>query len=344
MIQRGSLRLVLDPDASDALFALLRQGGPHYRRRVLTHLALAPARQANEPLAGKIYLNVGHTGLNADGLPGWLSRQRLRPIFLIHDLIPITHPGFCREGEALRHAKRIRHVLDCAAGVITNSADTRDDLAAFAAAAMKQMPPATVAWLGVEQYPADRSPTDLGRPYFLVIGTIEARKNHLMLLRIWEQLARAGTGQPPLLVLVGQRGWEADETFELLDRSPLLKDNVRELSGCSDAQLVGLLDGASALLMPSFAEGYGLPVVEAMQRGLPVIASDLRVFREIAGNIPLYLNPADQAAWAIAIHDFLEESGERHRQLAAMRSYQAPDWKNHFARVEAFIASEPKRP
>lgn len=338
MIQRGPRRLVLDPRASDTLFALLRQGGPNYRRRMLTQLAFAPARQAKKPLAGKIYLNVGHTGLDADGLPGWLRKQGLRPVFLIHDLIPITHPEFCREGEALRHTRRIHHVLDCAAGVITNSADTGEDLANFAAASMRKMPPVTVAWLGVDQCKENSLPADVGRPYFLVIGTIEARKNHLMLLRLWEELARGRAGEPPMLVLAGQRGWEADKTFELLDSSPLLKGNVRELSGCSDEQLMGLLDGARALLMPSLAEGYGLPVVEALKRGVPVIASDLRVFREIAGDIPLYLDPADQTAWAIAIRDFLDESDERRRQLAAMQSYQAPDWNIHFARVEAYLA------
>ena len=337
LVQRGELRLVLSPQHSDELFALLRSGGKGFRLRLLALLARAIIQQHRPRLAGMVYLNIGHTGLDAPGLPGWVKRRKLRPVFLIHDLIPITHPEFCRAGERARHRARMRHALDCAEGIIANSAATLTALESFAQTERYAMPGSVVAWLGADEQvpPIERDPGE--HPYFVIIGTIEARKNHLLLLHLWERLVEQLGAAAPRLMLVGQRGWEADEVFALLDRSPRLREHVLELGRCSDARMLALLDGARALLMPSFIEGFGIPVIEALQRGTPVIASDLPVFREIAGNIPLYLDPLDGQHWERAIRDFSGDCPERTRQLAAMPGFRAPDWAAHFARVDHWL-------
>lgn len=337
LVQRGEFRLVLDPELSDALFVLLRQGGAQFRWRLVLLLARALGRRYRADLAGRIYLNIGHTGLDASGLPAWLKRRALRPVFLIHDLIPITHPQFCREGEAQRHRARIRHALDCAEGIIANSAATLEELGAFARSEGCTLPESIVAWLGVEERMARSKQALGGRPYFVLIGTIEARKNHLLLLHVWERLVRELGDKAPRLVLIGQRGWEADDVFALLDRSSRLKDHVLELGHCSDEEMLSLLVGSRALLMPSFVEGFGLPVIEALQLGIPVIASDVPVFREIAGEIPLYLDPVAGQQWEAAIRDFTDDCAERQRQLAAMSNFRSPDWESHFDKVENWL-------
>ena len=94
------------------------------------------------------------------------------------------------------------------------------------------------------------------------------------------------------------------------------------------------------MLFPSLIEGYGLPLVEALQTGTPVIASDLPVFREIGGNIPDYLDPLDGPAWEQAILDYADDaSGARSDQLMRLAGYQAPTWKDHFSRVEAWMGA-----
>lgn len=338
MIQRGEGRFVLSPADSDRLFALLLSndaGG--FRTRLVAVLARAALRLRSIDLAGRLYLNIGHTGLNNPGLGSWLQGEGMRPIVLIHDLIPITHPHYCRPGEAERHARRMLAALDWADGIIANSAATLASLDHFAASHGRMVPRAIVAPLGVDIPPmGDGIPTQ-GDRWFLTVGTIEARKNHALLLDVWDQLAERLGGRCPALVLVGQRGWEADATIARLDDRANGARRVVKLGSCSDAQLGYYLRGARALLMPSFIEGYGLPVAEALAVGTPVIASDLAVYREFAGDIPLYLPPTDTDRWLSAVEGFLKDDAEYQRQRAALGGYAPPDWKNHFALVEPWL-------
>lgn len=342
MIQYGRLRMVFDAPASDRLFALLAAGGPKFRQSFVSWSMGALIHRYRGGLSGKIYLNVGHTGLNASGLVTWLQASGMRPVFLIHDLIPITHPQFCRPGESQHHTRRIRHALACADGIIVNSQDTLDKLAGFAAAHGYRLDKTTVAWLGIDHVaPSPAETIASERPNFLVVGTIEARKNHILLLRIWERLFKRFGEELPRLIVVGQRGWEAEDAIALLDQAKNIHGGVQELGKCSDATLAELTRHTRALLMPSYAEGFGLPVLEALQLGVPVIASDLAVFRELAGSIPLYLDPEAEPAWEAAIVDFFSDSDERERQLRAITTFPAPSWNQHFANIESFLAELP---
>lgn len=338
VVQFRQFRRILGRRDSASLFDLLLNGSIRFRSRLLTILAGAALRGERSG-AGQIYLNVGHTGLDSPHLPPWLAEHRLRPVFLIHDLIPITHPQFCREGEAERHDKRMSHALASASGFIFNSKMTEQDFAQFARDQGMSLPPGVVAWLGIDQ-PTPAAPTHISdRPYFVMVGTIEARKNHLLILRLWaDVVARLGESAPELLI-IGQRGWEAQEAIEILDNLGPLQGHVRELGRCDDATLQGLVAGARALLMPSFAEGFGLPVVEALELGTPVIASDLDVFREIAGDLPEYLAPDDYAGWLEAVIAYASDGPVRARKLDQAVRYRPTRWSAHFERVEEFLAS-----
>ena len=254
-----------------------------------------------------IYLNVGHTGLDEPSLPEWIAQSRLRAIFMVHDLIPLTHPQFCRPPELSKHRRRMDNMLAAAAGIIGNSQASLEDLAGYARARGLTMPASIAAWISGWVRPRDFDTRKLGRPYFVCVGTIEGRKNHLMLLNVWRRLVAAEGGDAPVLVIIGKRGWQAEETIAILDRLGELSGSVIELSGCEDRDLAGWIAGARALLMPSFAEGFGLPVIEAMDLGTPVLASDLPVFREIAGSIPTYIDPSNAPGWEAAIRDFTQD-------------------------------------
>lgn len=337
VIQHPRARRILDRQSSAVLFDLLAQP-PHEFRRRLVAKAIRYGIQRSSEGAGRLYLNVGHTGLNDPGFSKWLDESDVRPVYFVHDLIPIAHPEFCRAGERDKHIARMRTVLRTTAGVITNSRATLDDLSDFARSEGMSPLRGLAALLGSDALPDVAAASESERPAFVVLGTIEARKNHLMLLQIWSRLVQQLGPKAPELLVIGQRGWECEQALDLLDRSEVLKDSVVELSGCDDATLARHLRSARALLFPSLVEGYGLPLIEAFQAGTPAIASDLPVFREIAGNIPDYVDPLDGPAWQRAILDYAEESSSmRTSQLERLARYTPPTWQGHFAAVDSWL-------
>ena len=289
-------------------------------------------------VAGQFLFNTGHTGLESDDYMAMLNSQRVRPIFMVHDLIPLTHPQFCRSGEEAKHLQRLYNCVRAASGVVCNSQATMDGLASLCRHHGWTMPPTAVALLAPELPQPTGGDAPLAGPYFVFVSTIEPRKNHLMILQLWEKLVLQLGEAAPKLVIIGQRGWNYEEVTALLENSALLKSVVFEVSRCSDAEMVSYLRHSRALLFPSFTEGYGMPIVEALTLGVPVIASHLAVFREFAGQVPDYIDVMDEASWFDMICDFMKiDSQARQAQLHRLTSYQAPTWHQHFEKVDALL-------
>ena len=343
VLQWGQRTYVLSRQSSDRVFNALLNGGRVGNKAAIAR-ALSIMLVPPPPLSvrGRLYLNIGHTGLDRIGHAGWVRRSGVRAVYFVHDLIPIDHPEHCRVGESDKHRARVRAMLNLGSGVIANSRDTLSLLTGFAEREGIAMPHSTLAaplgvdapWFSTAGLPL--APELAARPYFVVLGTIEGRKNHVLLLKLWRAMADAMGEACPRLVIVGRRGWQADEALALLDHDPGLRAHVTERSDCTDAELLGLLRGAEALLFPTLAEGYGLPLVEALALGTPVIASDLPVFREIAGDLPLYRDPKDLAGWREAVMGFSAASERARIQAAAFR---APTWGEHFAVVDRWLAN-----
>lgn len=337
VVHHERLRRILSREASLELFDLLEAPPAAFRRKMATGV-LRNLHRLDAKGESRLYLNVGHTGLNSPGFRSWVDRADVRPIYLVHDLIPISHPQYCRPGEASKHLDRMRTVLSTAHGIVGNSKATLNELRLFAEREHLPSPVQLAAWLGAEPLPPATRVAPHGRPTFVALGTIEARKNHLMLLQIWSELIRSMGNEAPRLLIIGQRGWEANAVFAELDRNTSLRGHVEELSDCSDDELAAHLASSRALLFPSLAEGYGLPLIEAFGANLPVIASDLPVFREIGGDIPAFLDPLDHQAWKDTILDFARpDSSARSAQLERIKSFRQPDWHSHFELVEAWL-------
>lgn len=333
--------LLLSQAQSQRLFGLLLAPPPDFEEHVFFLVGKALFKwHGTRKFAGAFLFNTGHHGLEKSAYPGQLRRQGVRPLFLVHDLIPISHPEYCRPGELGRHVTRMNNVLELAAGVIANSQATLDELQGYARKTGRAMPPAIAAPLAAAPLPVPSLAPLLDAPYFVMLGTVEPRKNHWLLLQVWRKLVEKWGAQAPHLVVIGQRGWECENVVDLLERCEPLQDRVKELPACSDAELATWLHHARALLFPSFAEGYGMPLVESLSCGVPVIASDLPVFREIAGSIPEYLDPLDGLGWMHHIEAYAApNSHERAAQVARLRHFVAPTWNTHFARVETFLQS-----
>lgn len=327
---------------SDRLFELLLAPSPDSPTATLWMLlrhALGSVQRA--PAHGTLLINAVHSGLERTDYALRLNQFGLRGVFFVHDLIPITHPQYSRAGEGERHRRRLDTALRHAHALIVNSADTLQALRTYARRAGLGMSPCQVARLAPAQLPPPQPTTPTAeflRPYFLMLGTIEPRKNHTLLLQVWRDLNAAFGPAAPCLVVVGQSGWLCDHIVEQLRLGGPSQTRVLYQPECSDAQLAAWLRDARALLFPSFVEGYGLPVVEALSHGVPVIASDLPVFRETAHDIPTYLSALDAAAWHDTVLDYArDDSPPRAAQLARLQGFVAPSWAEHFARVEALM-------
>ena len=335
-------RHILRAGASRELFALLADETPAPVIATRLRLARWVARHGLSGLAspaggGRPWLNIGHTGLDLPGLETWCSAADVKPVLMVHDLIPLTHPEFCRAGEPERHRQRMRTLLRISKAIIGNSQHTIDVLGAFAEAEQLPQAPTLVAWPGTQRLPLPAQRPENAYTDFVILGTIEGRKNHLLLLDIWQQLIRRLGTAAPRLVIIGRRGWACDDVLARLD-SGEGGDHVVETGPLSDGAIAAHLAGARALLFPSFAEGYGLPLLEALAAGVPAIAADLPVFREIGQGIPLMLPPDDVEAWMAAISGYAQsDSASRAAQIARLKAFKAPDWAGHFARVDAFL-------
>ncbi len=317
--------------APDLISRVLHRTNPTRARAETAARRLSIARGLRPGLArllrhlplGASYLNVGHSDLTDKGL-ATLARLGVHISVLIHDTIPLDHPEFARPDTIEPFRTKLAAVSAHAARVIhiTKDAQSRTEaqMARFG-----RVPPGIVALNGVEMAAPDPNTVLPTAPYFVTLGTIEPRKNHALLLDVWAQMPTPA----PRLYIIGNRGWADASLLARLDALPP-DGPIRLLHGLSDGAVAALVQGASALLAPSLAEGFGLPPVEAACLGTRVIASDLGVTREILGDMAVYLNGTDIYSWMETIVRYANSDG--HAKMV-QPSWKPPSWDAHFKAV-----------
>ena len=315
-----------------------KDGGAWSAGRVGRLLGLLP-RLAVDPLPDRlsplVYLQVSPHHLHSPRrIRKILWRERAHFVCLVHDLIPIEYPEHARPNGKDLHSRRMDTVSEFAHAVIAASESTRRSFLDYSGR-IGRSPDVHVAPLGVEPISVGAAQEGGGKPYFVSIGTIEPRKNHLLLLNIWRRMVEElGADATPRLILVGRRGWENENVLDMLDRCAPLRGVVEERGHLPDREMWSLLQGARALLMPSFAEGFGLPVVEALKLGVPVICSDIAAHHEIADPVPEFLDPLDGPGWRRTILDYAQPGSVRRQgQLRRLESWRAPTWEAHVQSV-----------
>ena len=144
-------------------------------------------------------------------------------------------------------------------------------------------------------------------PYLITVGTVQPRKNYRMLIRAFRHVAEK---YPHQLIIAGGEGWLTEEIKHEVDKQRL-GTRVNFLGFVDDSDLPALYSGATIFLFPSLYEGFGLPILEAMACGVPVIASDVSSMPEVVGDAGLLLSPTQEDDWAEAIMKLINEPAYR---------------------------------
>jgi glycosyltransferase involved in cell wall biosynthesis len=249
------------------------------------------------------------------------ARGRFRRIVTVHDLIYRTVPE--AHGGLRSYGMRVLVPLAARTShrITADSAATRDEVVRYLGVPAERV---DVVPLGVSPPPA--APLDeaalRARHGFgdrRLALAVSAKRPHKNLPRLLEALGHMPPADRPLLVIPGYGTWHEEELRERVAALGI-GDDVRLLGWVDDAELEGLFAAATLLVFPSLAEGFGLPVLEAMIRGLPVACSDIPVLREVAGDAAHYFDPSDASAMATALGELLTDAGLRARLATAGRT------------------------
>ncbi len=217
----------------------------------------------------------------------------------IHDLVPLHHPEWTTSRTRSMHSRKYRNAAQTCDVVFVNSAYTGRDVTETLGISAERVRVARPAAKDV--FHADGTAVDLGAPYILTVATLEPRKNLQALVEAHRLL-----GGDLLLAVVGAEGWGEQA---LLDDS-----RIRRLGYVSDEELARLYRGAAVAVYPSRFEGFGIPVIEAMACGVPVVVSSHESLDEASGQAAVRADPDDPGAFAAAIERAL---AERERLVAA---------------------------
>ena len=248
--------------------------------------------------------------------PNFFAPRRHTPairalVATVHDLAFLRRPDTVQQETLDNLRRRLPGALFAAGALIAVSEATARDLAELAGVGPRRV---HVIHEGVD--PAftrvgAEPPPDLPERYLLFVSTLEPRKNVVGLLEGFRRAVAAG--YPGDLVLVGRWGWHSGGTRQALAASPVAH-RIRHLDYLDREVLTTVMQRAEALVFPSFLEGFGLPVVEAMACGVPVIVSRCSSLPEVAGEAGIYVDPEDPGSIADAIGRVAGDPEERRRR------------------------------
>ncbi len=344
---------ILDRQGMRALLDLLMHGGPWSGRKNRTGIKNI-AREVRASVRnlsilwsrfglaidkvvprGHTYVNVGHGRMIPTLWPRLRAAGAAKIIVMVHDVIPLDFPQFCRPETTKSFGAQIRALTAHADVLLCNSAFTERALRVWLGRWGHDHAQTRVVALGADPLPvsAGVGPQD-APPYFVVLGTIEPRKNHRLLLDIWRSLPEImPDGQIPHLHIIGARGWQNEDVFSILDSAGFMGKTVFEVGALSDLASGNLIQGARALLFPSYVEGFGYPLVEALYLNTPVVCSDIACFHEVGQDAATYIDPENIEKW----RDKVVEMTQSPKKLVNT-SHIPASWGQHFHNVATIVS------
>ncbi len=311
----------------------------------------APARRfASEVRPGDLIVNFGasweHPGYGKE-IRALKKQYGLRFAILVHDILPVTHPQFVSPSHIPNFKRWLAEMAGLWDMVLTPSKASAQALVRYLEATGLPVPPVTPIPFGAGFRSLDSNPDatlPVKEPYVLFVSTIEVRKNHLLLVRIWKRLIeKHGAAKVPALVFAGKLGWEIDALRAELAATNDLGGKVKVLEYLSDAEIRAAYDGCLFTAFPSLCEGWGLPVSESLSHGKFCVASNATSIPEAGGPFADYFDPADEEeAFRLIERAVFDTQYRQAREDEIANRFRRTTWGDTAAEVAALL-SEPAR-
>jgi glycosyltransferase involved in cell wall biosynthesis len=257
-------------------------------------------------------------------------RYGIKFSIFIHDVIPIKHQSFVEPHHAFQFRNWLQDAIPVADIVLTNSKYSRAALIELAAESGWRLPRVEIvepgSGFGDRLTAGDQTTTSrFPARYVLFVSTIEIRKNHRLLVRVWQRLLeRHGADLVPTLIFAGQIGWLIDGLLQDLQASEYLNGKIMLTRRLSDAELQQAYRSCLFTVFPSLCEGWGLPIAESLAHGKFCVASNRTSIPEVGGNLVDYFDPSDEDDALAKIERPLIDPGYLAAREAQLRAEYRP--------------------
>jgi glycosyltransferase involved in cell wall biosynthesis len=269
----------------------------------------------------------------------------VRLVQILHDMSPIVVPQYSNSGNATEtfpvYCRRILPIVDLVLSVSNNS---KKDAIKWLSDNELHVPPIEVIRLGDDikisrpRKPGDEPFTknELTDNFILFVGTVELKKNHMLMYYVYK-LARAQGIELPKLVIAGRRGWMTEATFELMTKDPEVSDMFVFLLDRDDEELSWLYNHALFSVLPSFYEGWGIPIAESVARGVPCLCSNTSSMTEVAEGYVEHFTPYSSEDCLRGMRRWLEKPATLEAAREHTRQYKQFTWDQSFDQVKQYM-------
>ena len=264
------------------------------------------------------------------------AREGADVVVLFHDILPISVPDLADGNCRPLYERMLR--LRARALTVSRHSQAEIERARRALGAPADLSPATVVPMAHEFSAAPRNFVAVGPPsgriaalerggsFALCVGTVEARKNQMPLIGLWERLAREMGAAWPRLILAGGQGWRAQEMVDALRRTDPSAPYAW-IEGPTDEELAWLYSRAAFTVFPSLAEGWGLPIGESLWFGKPCVASNAASMPEVGGPLCVYADPSAIDSFAAPIIRLVQDADFHRASVAAIHASRLRTWR-----------------
>ena len=268
-----------------------------------------------------------------------LKQNNVKIITLIYDIISIDYPQFCDQSDVMNFVDYFGATLLYADKIIVTSQDTKDAIFYHCLKTNVDLPEIDIIPLGGDFKKKENAEKNVKKEvkdivskgkYLLMVGTIEPRKNHKLLLKAYKSYLRYKIN----FVFAGFSGQGMDDFFADLTSDPDYNNGIWHVKNASDDDIDYLYKNAFAMVFPSYIEGYGLPIIESFVREVPVIAADTNINREIAGERAIFFEQDNSIELSDVVSDLLENEQKYNELCERVKGYVPKTWDDTAAGIK----------